>query len=149
MKQIYNNNLWVLPVHEDGVRVPAEVEVEVGVAGLDVRGLGLVPRLGPVDVERDPNLAALGRREVCLVSSKVQMNLISYMLPGTQQFHKIFRIGEEIPVGPGVGSDLVVGGDIGCGAETDDTRGHGAAPVTLHQYSGLYFKMSHKFRCRI
>ena len=85
MKQIYNNNLWVLPVHEDGVRVPAEVEVEVGVAGLDVRGLGLVPRLGPVDVERDPNLAALGRREVCLVSSKVQisktlMNLICYLV---------------------------------------------------------------------
>ena len=85
MKQIYNNNLWVLPVHEDSVRVPAEVEVEVGVAGLNVRGLGLVPRLGPVDVERDPNLAALGRREVCLVSSKVQisktlMNLICYLV---------------------------------------------------------------------
>ena len=85
MKQIYNNNLGVLPVHEDGVRVPAEVEVEVGVAGLDVRGLGLVPRLGPVDVERDPHLAALGRREVCLVSSEVQilktlMNLVCYLV---------------------------------------------------------------------
>ena len=56
------------------------------------------------------------------------------MLPGTQQFHKIFRKGEEIPVGPGVGSDLVVGGDIGCGAEADNARGHGAAPVTLHQW---------------
>ena len=84
MKQIYNNNLGVLPVHEDGVRVPAEVEVEVGVAGLDVRGLGLVPRLGPVDVECDPNLAALGRREVCLVSSKVQklktLMLVCYLV---------------------------------------------------------------------
>ena len=56
------------------------------------------------------------------------------MLRSTQQFHKIFRKGEEIPVGLGVGSDLVVGGDIGCGAEADDARGHGAAPVTLHQW---------------
>ena len=97
------HHLRIFPVDKDGVAVPAHVELQEGLAGLNIPRVGGVSGLAPVDVESDPHLPCLAGREVGLVSS----------------------------VGPGVSSDLVVGGNVGQSAQTLQTRGHRAAPVAL------------------
>ena len=107
---LFPHNLRVCSVNEYGVGEPSQHELEICVAGLDVRGITGILRLRPLDVQSDADLSILGGGELSLVQ----------------------------PVGLGVGPDLIVGGGVDLVADALDPRGVGALPVPENRlYPGL------------
>ena len=107
---LFPHNLRVCSVNEYGVGEPSQHELEICVAGLDVRGITGILRLRPLDVQSDADLPVLCGDKLALVQ----------------------------PVGLGVGPDLIVGRDVDLVPDALDPGSVGAVAVPEDRlYPGL------------